>query len=182
MRRIMKAITLFVVITACAISDVPANAQQAKEVPLAPLPAQISAAKKVFIANAWPAGAFLYNGGPNRFYNQFYAAIKDWGRYELVRSPAEADLVFEIGSSNPFIGEEISGRPASGRALTDPQLHLAIIDPSTRITLWAFIEHVEPALLQGNRDKNFDQALNYLVNDLRNISGSPLSLPPNSNK
>ena len=29
-------------------------------------------------------------------YNRFSAAMKSWGRYELVASPAEAGLVFEI--------------------------------------------------------------------------------------
>ena len=29
-------------------------------------------------------------------YNEFYAAMKSWGRYELVSSPADADMVFEI--------------------------------------------------------------------------------------
>lgn len=178
MRRIMKVIILFVVMTACAVAATPTKAQQAKDAPPAPLPSQIAAAKKVFIANAWPAGAFLYTGGPNRFYNQFYAALKSWGRYELVGTPAEADLVLEISSS----GEQIYGSPGSSRLIGDTQLRLAIIDPGTRITVWAFVEHVEPALLQGNRDKNFDQAFNYLVNDLRNISGSPPAVSSNTNK
>jgi hypothetical protein len=39
--------------------------------------------------------------------------------------------------------------------------------------LWTFTEHVQPALLQGNRDKNFDQAMAALVNDIRNVAGQP---------
>lgn len=173
MRRMMNVAILLVIMAAAAFTITPAKAQQGKDALPAPLPSQITAAKKVFVANAGPEGAFLYSGGPQRFYNQFYSALKGWGRYELVGTPAEADLVFEIRSSNPFIGEEIYPHPTTGIPVTDPQLRLAIIDPGTRITLWAFVAHVEPARLQGNRDKNFDQAVNYLVNDLRNIAGLP---------
>ncbi|HWZ98896.1 MAG TPA: hypothetical protein VN025_14155 [Candidatus Dormibacteraeota bacterium] len=57
--------------------------------------------------------------------------------------------------------------------MSDPQFRLTIIDPGTRVTLWTFTEHVQVAQLQGNRDKNFDQALATLVNDLKNVSGQP---------
>ena len=145
----------------------PTRAQQAHEVLPAPLPAQIVAGRKVFISNGGGDSDGLYSGEPRRLYDQFYAAIKSWGRYQIVSSPAEADLAFEISSSNPLIVEQIHGRPVLGR------LRLAIIDPATRITLWVFIEHVEVAALQGNRDKNFDEAFNHLVNDLRNLAGQP---------
>ena len=182
MPSIMKATIFFASMAACVLAVVPARAQQGKNAAPAPLPSQIVNGRRVFIANAAPEVAFLYNGGPNRFYNQFYAAMKSWGRYELVGSPAQADLVFEISSSNPFIGEQIYAQPAARRALTDPQLRLTIIDPATRITLWAFIEHVEPALLQGNRDKNFDLAFASLVNDVRNVAGAPPLAAANGKK
>jgi hypothetical protein len=57
--------------------------------------------------------------------------------------------------------------------VSDPQFRLTIIDPTTRVTLWTFTEHVQFALLQGSRDKNFDQALAALVNDLKNVAGQP---------
>jgi len=59
----------------------------------APIPAQILAEKKVFIANGGgdESGyeAATYSGGPDRAYNEFYAVMKAWGRYELVASPGE---------------------------------------------------------------------------------------------
>ena len=75
------------------------TAEQSKQVPPAPVPPQILSAKKVFIANAGgeqPAEDAQYSGDSDRAYNQFYAAMRTWGRYELVASPAEADLWFEI--------------------------------------------------------------------------------------
>jgi len=157
-----------------------AHAQEAKEAPPAPLPAQIYSWKKVFIANAGGDSNDLYSGGPNRLYNQFYAALKSWGRYELTGSPAEADLVFEISFTNPYVGEQVSGGggqiPVSNRSFNDPQFRLTILDPATRVTLWIFTRHVEHALLKSNRDKNFDQAVANLANDLRDIPGQPTAV------
>jgi hypothetical protein len=153
-------------------------AQQTKETLPAPLPAQIINGKTVFISNAGGDTNFLYSGGADRLYNQFYAAMKDWGRYQLAASPAEADLVLAISFSNQFVGENVpkgdgAPTPVLGRALTDPQLRLTVVDPGTRVTLWTFTEHVQFALLQGNRDKNFDRALTNLMNNIRNVAGQP---------
>ena len=137
-----------------------ASAQQSKETAPAPVPAQIAAAQKVFISNAGGASLeavideTVFNGGPDRPYNQFYAAMKSWGRYEVVSSPADADLVFEISWALTDTGLRL---PVLG------QLRLVIIDPKTRITLWNLTEYVRGALLLGNRDKNFDQAMNTVV-------------------
>jgi hypothetical protein len=49
---------------------------------------------------------------------------------------------------------------------------LEIRDPKTNALLWAFTEHVHWAILQGNRDKNFDQALTRIVSD---VQGSSIS-------
>jgi hypothetical protein len=97
-------------------------------------------------------------------------ALQSWGRYQLVANPAESDLVLAVSFSNPFTGDN-STQPVVGRSVSDPQFRLTIIDPTTRVTLWTFTEHVQFALLAGNRDKNFDQALAALVNDLKNVAG-----------
>jgi len=186
MQKIIKLTILFGAIAAACALEPNVRAQQAREVLPAPLPAQIYSGEKVFVANAGGDNNHLYSGEPERLYNQFYAALKSWGRYDLARSPAEADLVFEISFLNPFVGEYVTeggGQTSvSSRSVTDPQFRLTIVDPGTRVTLWVFTEHIQPALLQGNRDKNFDQALNYLVNDLRNVAGQPVAATSNSKR
>ncbi len=147
-----------------------ASAQQSKETAPAPVPAQIAAAQKIFISNAGGASLeavideTVFNGGPDRPYNEFYAAMKSWGRYEVVSSPAEADLVFEISWALTDTGLRL---PVLG------QLRLVIIDPKTRITLWNLIEYVRGALLLGNRDKNFNQAMNTVVARLKALTTPP---------
>jgi hypothetical protein len=186
MRKIIKLTILFGAIAAACALEPGARAQQARDVLPAPLPAQIYSGKRVFVSNAGGDNNHLYSGEPERLYNQFYAALKSWGRYDLAGSPAEADLVFEISFRNPFVGENVSGgggqTSVSSRSVTDPQFRLAIADPGTRVTLWVFTEHIQPALLQGNRDKNFDQSVNAIVNDLRNVAGQPRAIAPSNSK
>jgi hypothetical protein len=140
------------------------NAQKSKEPATAPVPAQIAAARKVFISNAGGESfetvidQTVFDGGPDRPYNQFYAALRDWGRCELVSSPADADLVLEISWTLSDTGLRL---PVLG------QLRLVVIDPKTHVTLWNLTEYVRGAMLLGNRDKNFDQAMTTVVNRLK---------------
>jgi hypothetical protein len=140
------------------------SAQKSKELVPAPVPQQITAARKVFISNAGGESfesvidQTVFDGGPDRPYNQFYAAMKDWGRCELVSSPSDADLVLEISWTLSDTGLRL---PVLG------QLRLVVIDPRTRVTLWNLTEYVRGAMLLGNRDKNFDQAMTTIVNRMK---------------
>ena len=136
----------------------------------APVPPQIAAAQKVFISNAGGESfesvidETVFSGGPDRPYNQFYAAMKGWGRYELVSSPADADLVLEISWVLTDTGLKL---PVLG------QLRLLVIDPKTHVTLWNLTEYVRGAILLGNRDKNFDRAMTIDVNRLKILMSVP---------
>lgn len=153
--------------------------------PAAPIPGQILIAKKIFISNSGGDERWfedpVFTGGVDRTYNEFYAAMKTWGKYELVGSPAEADLIFEIGISAPGI----SGAGSEGDTLAqkpyDPQFRLAIRDPKTNALLWAFTEHVQWAILHGNRDKNFEATLNKIVGDVQALVGQPTVIPTSTN-
>jgi hypothetical protein len=140
------------------------SAQKSKDSVPAPVPAQISAAQKIFISNAGGEtfDAIIeqtaFSGGPDRPYNQFYSAMKDWGHYELVSSPADADLVFQISCALRDTGLKL---PVLG------QLRLVIIDPKTHVILWDFTEDVPGAILLSNRDKDFDHAMNTVIKRLK---------------
>lgn len=138
-----------------------------------PVPEPIVNAKKVFISNAG-GGCAVISGSPDRAYNEFYSAVKDWGRYELAAAPADADLDFEIGLACP-VGINLA---ALGRNLDfDPQIRLVILDVRTHIVLWGFTHHVERALLQSNQDKNFDRALSALVENLKGLAAGQAPPP-----
>jgi hypothetical protein len=176
MPKIMKSGIACVALAMAWVTVPGLRAQEAKELHPAPLPTQVFTARKVFVSNAGEDTLGDYSGGPDRAYNQLYAALKGWGRYELVRAPADAELVFEISFATRIVGQEVSGgngTPVSSNLVKDPQFRLTIRDLKTQVLLWTFTEHVQPALLQGNRDKNFDHAVAALVNDIRNVAGQP---------
>jgi len=139
----------------------------------APIPAQILAAKKVFIANGGgdESGyeAATYSGGPDRAYNEFYAVMKAWGRYELVASPGEADLVFEIRFI-VFQPEHPHGLKEDDPGV-DAQMRFAIRDAKSGQKLWGLTAHARAAVLQSNRDKNFEEALGAVVVEAKRIAG-----------
>ncbi len=146
------------------------NAQQIKGPAPAPVPPQIGLAKKVFISNAGGESfetvvdQIVFNGGPDRPYNEFYAAMKDWGHYQIVSSPADADLVLEISWVLADTGLRL---PVLG------QLRLVVVDPKISVPLWSFIEYVRGAVLLSNRDKNFDHAMDTILSRLRELAEAP---------
>jgi hypothetical protein len=105
----------------CAIAQDPAPA---------PIPLQITAGKRVFISNATGESNLPPDVGDTT-YNQFYASLKSWGRYELVSTPADADLVFEIRYEILFGPVDVMG--GSGGSAKFPQIRLSILDPKTHI-------------------------------------------------
>jgi hypothetical protein len=162
----IKAIAVFLLVA-------PAFAAAPKQTPAAPVPAQILTAKRVFIANAggdsawYPYPEPAFTGGPDRAYNDFYAAVKAWGRYDLVGSPSDADLLLEIQFRVLPRVVRIGATP-----YFDSQLRLTIRDPRTQAALWGIAEQVDPANLLGNRDKNFDQAMTRVLGDLKRVDAT----------
>lgn len=156
------------------------SAQKSQMPAPAPVPPQIAAARKAFISNAGGESfetvfdQVVFNGGPDRPYNQFYAAIKAWGQRELVSSPADADLVLEISW--------VLSDTGLGRLPVLGQLRLVMLDPRTRVTLWTVTEYVRGAALQGNRDKNFDQAMNTVVDRVRILMAPTAAAPDAARK
>ena len=162
----MKTIKLHVLCMSVAILVLAPvlRAEQFKAPANAPVPPQIAAAHSIFIANAGGESLdqitdqTVFNGGPDRPYNEFYAAMQTWGHYQIVSSPAAADLIFQISWNLSDTGLKL---PVLG------QLRLLVIDPKTNATLWSFTEYVRGAILLGNRDKNFDYAMTSVVNRMK---------------
>ena len=140
------------------------------QAPAAPIPSQILTAKKVFISNA--GGGFessIWSGDSSRTYNEFFAAVKAWGHFEIVGTPAQADLVLQIGNTIT-----VSEGPPSVEFEPWPQIRLALIDPKTNIVLWALDKNLRHKMgLQKSRDKNYSDSLNSLVDDLKALTTQP---------
>ncbi len=153
--------------------------QQTKGPSAAPVPPQVCTAKKVFISNAGGESfenvieQTVFDGGPDRPYNQFYAAMKEWGRYEMASTPADSDLVFEVSWALTDVALKL---PVLG------QLRVVVIDPKTHVTLWNLTQYVRGAVLLSNRDKNFDQAMTTVMNRLKTLATAPSADASSSQK
>ena len=97
--------------------------------------ARVTAAKSIFLSNAGVNDYFASEipGGPNVAYNEFYAALQQWGYFQLADSPAHADLILQIRGT-----EQMPQLQRTGIALDQavavqhpPMIELAILDPST---------------------------------------------------
>lgn len=151
------------VISCVLLAHVPfLTAADTKSAPQAPIPSQIPTAKRIFIGNAGAddavAGHPTFSGGPDRCYNEFYDAMKNWGRYQIVGTPGEADLVLEA---------DLKVDTAA------PLFRLTIRDPKSNTILWRFKLHAEFGMGQVNSDRNFDQAVNRLVARMRSLVEHP---------
>lgn len=144
-----------------------ATAQQSSSA--APIPPQILSAHSVFISNGGGSTLFdAFTGGPDRAYNTFYADIQKANHYQLVATPADADLVFEIRAIAPTSGSGDS-------VVTTPQLVLDIKDPKTSVTLWTTRANVRAFGAQSRRDQGFDASVAVLVSKLAQVTGQPLT-------
>jgi hypothetical protein len=141
--------------------------QTLRDAPAAAIPSQILTARKVFISNArgeW--NSVRWSGSPERTYNEFYAAIKNLGLFQIVSAPGDADLVLQITFVEPT---EVRGNiPYSA-----PVLRLVLLDPKTGIILWTLDEHLQVDLKQKNRDQKFDDGINNLVGYFKALYTQP---------
>jgi hypothetical protein len=139
----------------------PAALAQQRQAATPPTPTKILDAKKVFISNAGVDAAspvvFERTTSPNEPYNQFYFAMQRWGRYELVGTPSDADLVFQLRLTAPL----------SSCQTYEPQIALTIFDSNTHFVLWTVTKRVRDARLKDNWEKNLTEGIGDLLGDLK---------------
>ncbi len=179
--RTVTSAKLFLFIFTAFVFAVQAGAQTPPPpTSLAPVPPALLNAKTVFISNAGAdSGLFPhpFSGDPDRPYNQFYAAIQSWGRYEIVGDPSQADVVFEL----QLIAPPGPSAPNKQYGASDPlpMFRLVIFDRKTHYVLWALTESIMLAVLQKTHDNNFDAALTAITLDLKRLTSAPTSTAAN---
>ena len=139
--------------------------------PAAPVPSQIQQAQTIFLTNSGSDPNFPIDA--TKAYNDIYAALQTWGRYELVNSPDQADLVFQLKGIAPIT--DVSGNRGGVYSVTSPAFQLTILDPKSNIALWTI---TSPVTVHGR-----NQALarwvslseTNLVSRVKVVAGQPLS-------
>jgi hypothetical protein len=174
MQRVPQVFVLASVLAGVALGS-PSLPAQVKGAPVnssfAPVPAPIQQGKKAFISfelgdvSSFPS---TYSGGPERAYNEFYQGMQQWGRYQLVADPKDADVIFAI-------------RFVDSPGLSHPQIRLGIMDPHGDIALWGFAEEINSALRKKNRDAAFSATITQVVSDVQQLlatGGGPSPAQP----
>jgi len=131
----------------------------------AALPAAVTSAKTIFIHN---------DGGSSIVYDAFCDAIRDWGKYTIVASPADADLTIDLSYSDAaktdntapaWTGNSfVATQPKREKA--DAEITLTIYDSRTSKALWSASDPQKHALREKNRDREAIESVQHLVSDL----------------
>jgi hypothetical protein len=106
--------------------------------PAAPVPSQIQQAQTIFLTNSGSDPNFPIDA--TKTYNDIYAALQTWGRYKLVSSPEQADLVFQLRGIAPVT--DVTGNRGGVYSVTTPAFQLTILDPKSNIALWTITSPV----------------------------------------
>jgi hypothetical protein len=165
----MKKLIVFLLIF---IAAYPTWGKRRKDVQPAPLPSVVVNANKIFLTNG---------GGSNLAYDSFYAQMKDWGKYQIVGSPDEADLIIELAYRVEQGGTRIwsstntydNTTAIHSAQIVDPQLILTIYDAKSKQSLWAAVDHRRLARMQKNREKETIKSAERLVAELKNRVSLP---------
>jgi hypothetical protein len=172
LRRLLLSLLLLAFLISPLLSN--ASDKHRKDVPEAPLPASIVSAKKIFLTNA---------GGSPLAYDEFYAQMKAWGRFEIVGSPSAADVVVELRYFVEDDGTRVSSFTNTytgqtqivSRRVVDPQLSVNIYDAKTKDLLWSVTDHRRLARREKNKEKETINSADRLVDGMKERIGSPVS-------
>lgn len=142
------------------------QATEAKKPALVSPSARLAAAKTAYIKNA---------AGSDVPFNIISAGIDGWGRWRLVDSPSEADIIIDVyspdddrasssTSSKTKVGA--GGRmpdPEPASKNTDGPIRLVVSDPRTHLALWTATEQPKGAFRQKAHDQNIVEAAQRLL-------------------
>jgi hypothetical protein len=101
--------------------------------------------------------------------------MKAWGKFQIVGSPDDADLIVELSYDVVHEGTRVwsttntynNTTQVHSTQIIDPQLILTIYDARTKNSLWSTIDHRRLARLEKNREKEMINSAERLVEELR---------------
>jgi hypothetical protein len=136
----------------------------------APVPAQIASSHRIFLSNLGADANFPVDS--TQVYNDIYKALQNWNHYQLVPSPDQADLIFqlrEVSTMNTY------GSDDNIYSVNSPTFQLTIVDPKTNVTLWTINS---PVALAGS-NKTLARWLSIsetnLVSRIKVVAGETLA-------
>jgi hypothetical protein len=143
------------------------NAEAKSHAALVSPSARLAAAKTAYMKNA---------AGSEIPFNVISAGIDGWGRFQMVGSPSEADVVIEVyspddehassssTSAKTKVGAGRMSEPAAASSSnTDGPIRLVVSDPRTHLALWTATEQPKGAFRQRAHDEHIIEAAQRLL-------------------
>jgi hypothetical protein len=136
----------------------------------------VTAAKRVFVSNEGADPFFVQDitGGADGGYSAFYASLKKWDYFQLVGSPAQADLVFGIKGTEACHDERVGMTYHTARTCSTAMLNLSIMKPSTPDLVYTI---AIPAGRGWNRSKGaiaFSRSIDALTDRVKGLVAAPV--------
>jgi len=137
----------------------------------APVPAQIASSHTIFLSNLGSDADFPVDS--TQVYNDIYKALQVWGHYQLVSSPDQADLIFQLRVVSS-VTTYYKGHGANA-TINNPTFQLTILDSKSMVTLWTI---TSPVTLAGSK-KTLARWLSIsetnLISRIKVVAGQSLS-------
>jgi hypothetical protein len=151
------------------LSAAGAEAQGAGGLP-AQMPSAVVNVQKIFIANS---------GNSPVTYHAFCEGMRDWGKYEIVASSDEADLIVELSYRDAdkyapswSVGNAFAATQPSREKKLDPQVIVTIYDSKRNEPLWSATDYQKRAKREKNRQKEAIRSVQHLIGDLETRAGT----------
>jgi hypothetical protein len=146
-----------------------------KDIAPAPLPSEIVEAKKVYLLNGQTTSQGLTPNGNNLAFDALYSLMKEWGKFELVGSPKNADIVIEL-QYRPYSGRSKSFTTYNTYTHTSQTISgtgggadfaIVIYDANSKEQLWTFSDACGSAYIVSNQRKEVVLSVGRLVEQLK---------------
>ncbi len=142
------------------------SAQPSKAPLMSPI-ARLRAAKTVFLTQYRGSGIAL---------NVISSGLEGWGKYQVLESSKDADLIVKITAPTDSSGVSVSsststdgyGKPQSNSSTSkdlssSSMITVTVMDAANKVTLWRGSEQAKSAMKQKQREDNMVEAAQKLL-------------------
>jgi hypothetical protein len=146
------------------------NHPPAPQVPGGAVPAAIASAHTVLLTNVGITARLGLD--TNQLYNDIHQRLAQWGYYQLVSTPQQADLIFQLDEIDPRNGINVT--PGTDVYNRTPSFRIVILDARTGIALWTV---TAPIYIKGRKTYAhwIDLSEEGLITRLKALAQQPVS-------
>lgn len=137
--------------------------------------ARLLAAKNIYIADDGADDHFP--GSSDEALHAFAASLRAWGRYHIVSSAAQADVVLQLrsGVNRSYVPSSDADSYNYGTYVYHPYFRMTIADPATLDPLWVITVPVLTGHRKGDKADLFNVSASTLTTQLKLLTDTPLT-------